>query len=540
MPQSDARVMLLVSAALGGRIAHGVVALAFALALAIGSARAAPACEFRVTIDPGVRSEPASGRLIIMLIREGAKLRRDVEPIDGPHWDDPQPIFGMDVKDAAPDRAIVVGASADVFPADLKELAPGTYRAQARLDIHRTDSEWRRHDGNLYSDPVEFTVAPGVPPNAQLRLAHATQIQPPPNAEGVEWFEARSALLSAFRKGEVRLRAGVVFPKNYDPGKMYAAVYEILGFGGNHEAARRVARSRARERDGAEDALARSTFWIVLDPEGPNGHTLFADSANNGPCGEALVKELIPALEAKYPLRRDAAARIVRGHSSGGWSSLWLALTHPEVFGACWSSAPDPVDFRKFQRINIYEQPNFYNTNASDPTDAAGEIASYRGRGTLMTVRQEARGEDVIGPDNTSAQQWDSWFAVFGPRNERGAPAALFDPKTGVIDRAMAERYRAYDIGHRLRAAPEKYGPIFRERVRLIVGEQDSFYLNEAVALLKADLDAHRPGGKNGDEHGYVKIIPGLDHGTVMMSAEARAFPKEMVEHLERQGWVVK
>ncbi len=36
------------------------------------------------------------------------------------------------------------------------------------------------------------------------------------------------------------------------------------------------------------------------------------------------------------------------GHSSGGWSSLWLQIEHPEVFGGVWSLAPDPVDFRDF------------------------------------------------------------------------------------------------------------------------------------------------------------------------------------------------
>ncbi len=503
--------------------------------LATNTARAG--VEFHVGVDAGMSPKPVSGRLIVLVIKDGARLRTGVQPIDGPFWDDPQPIFGMDVRDLTPGTSAVLADAADGFPVRPHELPTGTYRAQARLDVARQDSDWRRHEGNLYSDAVEFRVAPGEEHRpVRLTLTHATTLEKPKIVQGLEWFEWRSRLLSEFRGREVVLRAGVVLPKDYDARKAYAAVYEVPGFGGNHLDAVHVARARAR--NVGDDALARSTFWIVLDPEGPNGHTLFADSANNGPCGEALVTELIPALEAKYSLRKDARARLLRGHSSGGWSTLWLATTYPETFGACWSSAPDPVDFRRFQRINIYEQQNFYTHEGEDGQPL--EIASYRGPGTLMTVRQESRGEDVIGPDNTSAQQWDSWFAVFGPRNERGHPMALFDPESGRIDPAVAEAYRAYDLGARVRSEPEKYGPIFRERVRLVVGDQDSFFLNEAVALLKGEIERLSANESPGSALGYIKIVPNHDHGSIFGSKEVLDFPRDMKEHLVRAGMLTK
>lgn len=501
-----------------------------------GVARAG--AEFRVGVDASVAAKPVSGRLIVFIIKEGAKLRSGTEPIEGPFWDDPQPIFGMDVEGLTPEARVVVDGKADGFPVKAGELAAGQYRAQARLDVSRTDSNWRRHDGNLYSDVAEFAVVPGGSlTSVRLTLMHATSVEASKKVEGLEWFQVRSKLLSDFRGREVKLRAGVVFPKGYDASRKYAAVYEVPGFGGSHLDA--VREARARVRNFGDDALARSAFWIVLDPEGPNGHTLFADSANNGPCGEALVKELIPALEATFGLVAEAKGRMLRGHSSGGWSTLWLATTYPETFGACWSSSPDPVDFRRFQRINIYEQGNMYVDERAG--GESKEIASYRGRGTIMTVRQESRSEDVLGPDNTSAQQWDSWFAVFGPRNERGHPAALFDPATGTIDKAMAERYLVYDITDRLRKDPAKYVPIFRERVRIVVGDQDSFFLNEAVELLKADLERLSNAAEAKDAAwGSITIVPGADHGSVFMSKEVRAIPKQMVEYLERVGLVMK
>ena len=297
------------------------------------------------------------------------------------------------------------------------------------------------------------------------------------------------------------------------------------GFGGNHLGA--AGGRRRRPETGAALELANASFRIVLDPEGPNGHTLFADSANNGPCGAALVKELIPALEKKYPLIAEPSARVLRGHSSGGWSTLWLALTYPDVFGATWSSAPDPVDFRRFQLVDIYGQKNFYA--GADGAD----LPSLRRSGAVtMTIRQESRGEDVLGPDNSSGQQWDSWFAAFGPKNARGNPAALFDAETGAIDPAVAESYRKYDIGELLRKDAARLVPLFRERVRLIVGTEDSFYLNEAVALLDQELAKHP---RAPEDAGYVKLVPG-DHGSVFQSDAMRAIPDEMLAHLRRTG----
>jgi pimeloyl-ACP methyl ester carboxylesterase len=232
--------------------------------------------------------------------------------------------------------------------------------------------------------------------------------------------------------------------------------------------------SRSSAATSPAGVLARNAFWIVLDPESGNGHTLFADSANNGPCGEALVKELIPALEAKYRLAPEAKARLLRGHSSGGWSTLWLALRYPETFGATWSTSPDPVDFRKFQTPDIYSDINMYGVQ--QPTANGGEPtfkphSSYRAGGqSKMTIAQENQMEEVLGPDNTSAQQWDSWQAVWGPRNDRGHPAALYDPQTGVLDHALAEKYRPYDIADLVRREGGKYGPILHQRCRVVVG----------------------------------------------------------------------
>ena len=482
----------------------------------------------QVRLGPAIGSETKTGRLIVFLIADSAKIPKNTSPVDGPFWDDPQPLFAMDAT-LVPDSVVTLDDKSDSFPVRLSQLKPGTYRVQARLDLSRSNSSWRREVGNLWSDEVKFEVGNSDAKQiVELVLSNVIEPVVAKQVDGVEWFEVPSKLLSQFRGRDVMLRAGVVLPQNFIATQKYPAIYEVPGFGDDHRGAMR-SRSRGTTDNSDAALLSKSSFRIVLDPEGPNGHSLFADSANNGPCGQALTEELIPALEAKYPLITEPSARLLRGHSSGGWSTLWLATRYPAVFGATWSSAPDPVDFRRFQKVDIYGQQNFY-------TDAKGaDLPSLRkGDVVEMTIRQESRGEDVLGPDNTSAQQWDSWFAAFGPKNSNGNPTALFDAVTGQIDSKTAEYYQRYDIGYLLRKNPTELAPIFRNSIRLVVGSEDSFYLNEAVALLDTELSRL---GRATTDRGYVKLIPG-DHGSIFASETIRAFPKEMLDHLRTAGHV--
>ncbi len=568
---------------------HAAVGLPTAPEAAISAAgvlqpaesRASGPAAIAVTFAPGeAAAQPVSGRLVIALIAPGSKLPPGTSPHDAPFWDDLQPLFAKEVTGLKPGDTVVLDDTWEHNSIPVSKLAPGQYQAGARLIATRISSSWKSVAGNWTSPVTSFEIPPAAAAPAaatvpvKLELSQPTKARQWRQTDGVELFEMKSELLSAALGREVTLRAGVVLPAGYDPSaqiagkpRQYAAVYEVPGFGGDHTGAAGVARGRKRAEDkaAAPDTasapdparlLAQSTFWIVLDPESNNGHALFADSANNGPRGKALTEELIPALERKYPLLARPEARLLRGHSSGGWSTLWLALNYPSTFGAAWPSAPDPVDFRRFQAVDIYTQKNMYIVPADDtaPEKAAAEriratpggaaepaggrslIMSYRkaGKGT-MSVRQETQGEDILGADNTSGQQWDSWFAVFGPRNSRGNPAALFDPVTGTIDRAVAEQYRTYDIGLKLRTDPAKYGPIFRKNIHLIVGDADEFFLNEAVALLKADLDALWPAEKTPGT-GSITIIPGKTHGSVFGTPQAQRIPADMVEHLRATG----
>lgn len=494
---------------------------------------------FLVSFDQSVQESAARGRVIVYLIREDAGLRR-AEPADGPFFSNPQPMFSADATGLRPGEVLRLDdENAEFFPVLPSELEPGRYRVQAVLDQRRQNSSWRREPGNLSSEIETMVVTErGVRVPTHLRLTEKVHAPDPAQdaTAGVHFIRIRSERLSEWRGRDVYLNAGVIEPVDYDPKRRYPVVYEVPGFGGDHQSARRTRRwLHSAPADSPAGELARSAFWVVLDPEGPNGHHLFADSANNGPVGEALVKELIPAIDAAFSTIPESSARLLRGHSSGGWSTIWLLMTYPETFGATWSTSPDPVDFSSFQALDIYTEPNAYRY------DDMGEVVwrtSYSdAEGTPgMTIRDENRMEEVLGPGNTSAQQWDSWLAVFGPRTDAGTPANLFDPMTGAIDGRVAKHYEKYDIVRRLRRDAPKLGPVLKERLHLVVGDMDNYDLDEAVVKLRSALDAMTFAAPEGGFGGYIEVIPGADHSSVHTASVVRDFPRQMLQYLTQQG----
>src|ERR1700723_2037646 len=136
-----------------------------------------------------------------------------------------------------------------------------------------------------------------------------------------------SAALSSFFKQRVQIAATVLPPDSYykEPWQRYPVVYVISAFDDLYEidASRQLAWQKpVRALD--------SEFMIVflrgmIEFHGEATHDQYADSANDGPWGAALTSEFIPATDAHFRTL-GAGARFLFGHSSGGWSALWLQV----------------------------------------------------------------------------------------------------------------------------------------------------------------------------------------------------------------------
>ena len=73
------------------------------------------------------------------------------------------------------------------------------------------------------------------------------------------------------------------------------------------------------------------------------GGAQFINSPGVGAYSDYLCDEVVPFVDARYPVRREAGGRGVAGHSSGGYGALVNAMLRPDVFGALSSRAGDAL-----------------------------------------------------------------------------------------------------------------------------------------------------------------------------------------------------
>lgn len=479
------------------------------MAAATTASAGVEAGSFRVSVEPGVLTQPYSGRVYVTLARAAKPEPRVVMW----SWFTPPQVLAVDVADLKAGEPVVIDGAALSFPAgNPKEIPAGTYFAQAVVRLNPDSPLPGQGAGDLYSDVVEVNYSPETGAAAELRLSNGVEVRPLRETERLKVVEVRSELLSAFYGREVKTRAGVLLPKDWrdDASARYPTLYSITGFGGDHQHIRFM--ERVFEQGGSTDGI----ILVVPDPLCMTGHSVFADSANNGPRGESLIKELIPAIEEKFHGARDGDLRFVTGVSSGGWSSLWLQVTYPDQFSGCWAHCPDPVDFRDFQRIDLYAPgANMYR-------DAEGERRQVsRGNGGTpgLFYDEFVRQETVMGPGG----QISSFEAVFSPRGADGKPVPLFDRATGNVNPETAKAWEKYDLRLVMERGWQTLAPKLAGKVHVYAGGSDTYYLEGAAKLLKESLE-----GLKSDAE--VKIVPGMPH-TLYMPAVG-----PMMEEIRAKG----
>jgi S-formylglutathione hydrolase FrmB len=486
-----------------------LAALLAALILFPSSLLAAGPLEFHLTFDKTAHGKPFTGRVYVMLFKAGTTdLQR------GPSWFGPQPFFARDVKEWQPGAKLVIDKTALGYPVTVDRVSKGPYAVQAVMDLAPNSMSFSRAPGNVYTVVPKVALDPAETGPVSLNLDRIFVEPPFQETDRVKLVDIESKLLTAFHKRPTRLRAGVILPSSYatNPTKKYPVVYEIPGFSGDHHMA------LARAKPGITDLAGVEVLHVYLDPNCHHGHHAFADSANNGPCGKALVEELIPAIEKKFRAVGRPEGRILTGHSSGGWSSLWLQVSYPDFFGGVWSTAPDSVDFRDFQKVDIYRPgENIF-------TDSEGKQRPIARRGTkvMLWYKGFSDMETVMGHGG----QLMSFEGVFSARGPDGAPRRLWDRKTGAIDAEVAKSWQKYDICLVLERNWKTLGPKLKGKIHVYMGEMDNFYLEGATRLLQQSL-------KKLSSDAVVELFPGKDHGSLMSKELRNRIAREMAAALK-------
>lgn len=483
-------------------------------ALAVGLLLYCPALvsaadwKFDVSFSPKLHPDPYTGR-VYLLFSSGDKE----PPRFGPHWFNTEPFVALDVADWKPGERLSIGPDTPgllAYPSKLSELPLEGLRAQAVVRFNPVDREIGKGAGNGYSEVL--TIGPaegGTAPHFDV-----DRIVPPEEFRQSKWArlcEVPSPSLSEFHHRPVSLRGAVMLPAGYyhSEDRRYPVIFSIPGFGGTHHLGELDAPVPEQNEQGVE------FIRVVLDPSCPLGHHVFADSENNGPVGTALVTEFIPELDRRFRTIPESRARFLTGHSSGGWSSLWLQIAYPETFGGTWSTAPDPVDFRDFQQIDLYRP----GTNMYVDEKGVRRPLARKGNEAVLWYREFAAMEETLGDGG----QLHSFEAVFSPKGADGKPRLLWNRETGAIDTDVAKTWEKYDIRLVLERNWDVLGPKLKGKLHVIMGDLDTFYLEGAVRLLKESLAKL-------ESDADVELVPGKDHRSLMSRELTLRMRKEMVE----------
>jgi S-formylglutathione hydrolase FrmB len=422
--------------------------------------------KFSTSYTSASSTENFSGKVFLYLSKENKN------PKDGMVGVEMFPCFAISLKNIKPMEKVLFDDAAISYPVALSDIERGEYNVEAVWDKNSGGRSIGDSPGNMYSVPVRVKLTKNRDEVFTVICTEVINEKPFNETQYIKEVKASSVLLTAFYKRPTSVDAAVLLPKEYyeQPERKFPVLYWISGYGGDyHSFSGTDAKSQPID--------TTPCIRVFLDGNCPLGHSVYANSDNNGPWGDALTQELIPVIEKKY---RCNVARLLTGHSSGGWTVLYLQTQYPKIFTACWSSSPDPVDFRSFQQIDLYTDKNmFYGKDSS--LRMAGTIG---GHFPWIAMKNMYAMENVI----YRGEQMHSFDAVFSTKNSDGTPRSLCNSVTGNIDPVTVDHWKNYDLFLYLRTNWDRLKNDLDGKIRVSVGNQDNFLLNYAVHLLEDEI----------------------------------------------------
>ncbi len=514
-----------------------LVFIVVAASVAQGAARISnPTLSFSISFPAERSSVPLDGRIILLLSRDLTREPRTHiepnEPLAVPF------LFGRDVDGLAAGHEVVFDDGAFGWPAPwISQLPAGDYLVQAVLNRYETfhmgdgrvlklppdkgeGQQWASKPGNLYSTPVRVHIDPLHPKRTSLLLDQEIgPIAPKVDTEFVRHIRIRSELLSRFWGRDVYLGAHVLVPKDFD--RHPEARFPLMVFHGHYPDDISDFRTTPPDPDLKPDYSARFHLsgynriqqqeayafyqkWIskdfprflVIEIEHANpfyDDSYAVNSANLGPYGDAINQELIPEIERRFRGIGAGWARFTYGGSTGGWEALATQVFYPDMYNGAFAACPDPIDFRAYTLINLYEDKNAYALQGESLVVERPAFRNYLGE-VFETQRDANYMELVQGNHSRSGGQYDIWQAVFGPVGADGYPQPIFDKVTGAIDPEVAAYWREhYDLSYILARDWHALAPKLQGKIHIYVGTGDNYYLTDSVYYAQERLESLQP-----------------------------------------------
>ncbi|KAJ3536715.1 hypothetical protein NM208_g6607 [Fusarium decemcellulare] len=507
-----------------------------------------------ISVAKGLLYSAVDGRIVLMFAPRGVDPLSDIDVSSTPNL-----FFGMNVFDTKKHTFTLSGGKEEDtlegvhgWPVtDLDDIPSGTYRVQAFLNKYEKAT---RSDGSTVR--VRFPCGDGAPSvngygslttsamdvnvhggrqTIKLTFDKVTEAEPftgkeiggcaqgnYPDTRTFKHVKIRSKKLSDFWGRDMYVGANVVLPHGYNPkdkSRRYPVLYTQShwsaggGSFGYPEADFKNAWDTGviPASKGKPSRPTPKMLLVTIRHESPYYDDSYAvNSANLGPWGDAINDELIPYIDKAFNTIPKPYARVQEGGSTGGWISVASVVFRPDLFGACFASYPDSLDFHRHQDIPLYDGKNAYRRPDGSEIGSVREFRNGKEIATA-TVAQENHWELVFGTSSRSSLQWDIWNAVFGVQGLNGYPLEPWDKVTGEIYPDAVEYWKPMDLTQYILNNWNGYrqlGKVLKGRLFIYVGSWDTCYLNEGVQEFQKRISA-----KGGPDWANVTILPEKTHG---------------------------
>ena len=486
--------------------------------------------KFEIDYSNEFQDDGFDGRVLLMISNNN-----NAEPrfqINDNH--NTQMIFGIDVDSWNANEKIIIDAEAFGYPIkSINDIEEGEYYVQALLHKYETfnlstgytvklpkdqgeGQKWNISPKNLYSTPKKIKIKKSQTINITLDN-EIPPIEPAKDTEYIKHIKIKSEMLSKFWGRDMYLQANVLVPHGFD--KKSKTRYPLMIFHGHFPYTFRGFRTTPPTAP-EEDTIYNSRFGITgykyiqqkeaydlyntwtsndfprflaieIQHQNPYYDDSYAvNSANIGPYGDAITYELIPHVEKLFNGVGEAWGRFLYGGSTGGWESLAAQVLYPKEYNGCFAACPDPIDFRAFTVVNLYEDDNAYYHEGSNRKTLRAGMRDGKGiiKNHLIQINQR---ESALGSKGRSGDQWDIWQAVYSPSGEDGYPKPIWDRETGKIDKEVAEYWKEnYDLSYIMKRDWDKIGKDLEGKINIYCGDMDNYYLNNAVVLTEEFLES--------------------------------------------------
>ncbi|MBU0550272.1 esterase family protein [Myxococcota bacterium] len=317
-------------------------------------------------------------------------------------------------------------------------------------------------------------------------------------------FDVESALLANNPLGDPTTRQIPVYtPPGLAEGQRVPALYALAGFTGTGLSFLNYNFYSPNLPQLLDQLIASGEMppavVVMVDGMTALGGNQYIDSPAVGPWASHICQELIPWVEARFPVIQGREGRGVFGSSSGGYGALMMGLERAEHFSAIASHAGDTY-------FNYCYQADFPH--------AAGGLLRVGG---LTRWLETWRGYDQLPGWAFPVANVVAMSAFYSPNPS--APHGFdlpFDQETGVLDEAVFARWLERDPV-RLVARHQDALRALRQ-IYIDVGRHDEYHLQYGNRVLKQRLEqagvAHHyeefDGGHRGISYRYRRSLPML------------------------------